>query len=123
MRLEALCAERDAGHAVRAQQGGDTLSHCLRVRLDRHLFRRGGKRPKQPLELGRLGEGRRTSAEEDRLEVIRQRSALQLELRDHRVDVRRVLAAPADHGHEVAVAAPMCAERQVDVQVPDVAHG
>ena len=123
VRLEALRAERDAGHAVRAQQGGDTLSHRLRVRLDRHLVRRGGKRPQQPLELGRLGEGRRAAAEEDRLEVTRQRAALQLELGEQRVDVGRVLAAPADHGHEVAVAAPMRAERQVDVEVPDVAHG
>ena len=48
--------------------------------------------------------------------------ALELELREQRVDVARVVAAPADGGDEVAVAAAVRAERQVDVEMPRAAH-
>ena len=44
-------------------------------------------------------------------------SALERELGEQRVDVAGVVAAPADRGHEVAVAAAMGTERQVDVEV------
>jgi hypothetical protein len=43
--------------------------------------------------------------------------SLELELREQRVDVRRVLAPASDDGDEVAVAAAVRAERQVDVEV------
>src|SRR5207253_7231475 len=64
-----------------------------------------------------LGEGRRAAAEEDRLQLWREQLALELQLRQQRVDVRRVLSVPSDDGDEVAVAAPMRAERQMDVEV------
>jgi hypothetical protein len=41
--------------------------------------------------LGRLGEGRRSASEEDRLHVWREHAALVLEFCQHRIDVRRVL--------------------------------
>ena len=44
-------------------------------------------------------------------------AALELELPQQRVDVRRVLARAADDGDEVAVPAAVGAERQVHVQV------
>ena len=40
-------------------------------------------------------------------------AALELQLREQRVDVRAVLSLPADRGDEVAVAAAVRAERQV----------
>src|SRR5580765_6705149 len=90
LRLEGLGAERDAVHA-RGAQG--------------------------PHELGERGERRRAAAEEDRLELRRKKAPLQVELAQQRVDVRTVLAAPADDSDEVAVAAAVRAERQVHVQV------
>ena len=53
---------------------------------------------------------------------VREHVPLELELREQRIDVGRVLPAPPDDGDEVAVAAPVRAERQVDVEVADVAH-
>ena len=55
--------------------------------------------------------------------VRRERVALQLELGDQRVDVARVVVAPADGGDEVAVAAAVRAERKVDVEVARAGHG
>ena len=66
--------------------------HRLRVRLDRHLLG-AGQRAEQPLELAGIGERRRAAAEEDRLELRREHGPLELELREQRVDVRRVLIA------------------------------
>ena len=43
--------------------------------------------------------------------------ALERELREQRIDVCRMLPAPPDDGDEVAVAAPVRAERQVNVEV------
>ena len=81
-----------------------------------------GSALEQPLELAGSRERRRAAAEEDRLDVGREDVPLELELREQRVDVRRVLVAPPDDGDEVAVAAAVRAERQVDVQVTDAAH-
>src|ERR671934_1626744 len=71
----------------------------------------------QPDELGEGDERRRPAAEEDRLEVRRKDLPLELELAQHRIDVRAVLLGPADDGDEVTVAAAVRAERQVHVQV------
>ena len=76
-----------------------------------------GKSVEQASERVGLGEGRRTAAEEDGLDLVRQRAALELELRQQRVDVVAVLAVVARHGDEIAVAAAMGAEGQVDVEV------
>ncbi len=80
------------------------------------------KRRQQPLELARLGERRRPAAEEHRFELLREHRPFPFELREQRVDVRRVLPVPPDDRDEVAVPAPVRAERQVHVEVPDVAH-
>ncbi len=120
-RLEALHAERHARHAVRTEKRRDLRSDRLRVGLDRDLVR-ARKRGQQPLELRGLGERRRPAAEEHRLDVLREQRPLQLELREQRVDVRRVLPALPDDRDEVAVPAAVRAERQVHVEVPDVAR-
>ncbi len=116
VRLEALRAERHAVDAVLAQQRGQRRGDRLRVRLDGQLLRRR-QRGEQPCEVGRLREGRRAAAEEDRLGGRREQVALRRELLEHRVDVGPVLPPSAEDGDEVAVAAPVGAERQVDVEV------
>ena len=55
---------------------------------------------------------------EHRLQRLRQQPALQLQLAEHRRDVRRVLPLAPDGGDEVAVAAAVHAERHVHVEVP-----
>ena len=70
-RLEALRAERDAVHAVAAQQRRELGRHRLRVRLDGHLGG-VGQPGEQTLERRGLREGRRPAAEEDRLDLGRQ---------------------------------------------------
>ena len=54
---------------------------------------------------------------------VREHVPLERELREERIDVCRVLPAPPDDGDEVAVPAAVRAERQMDVEVADVAHG
>ena len=116
VRLEALRAERDAVDPVLAQQRGQLGRDRLGVGLDRRL-RRVGKPVEQARERVGLGEGRRAAAEEDGLDLVREQTALELELRQQRVDVVAVLAVVARHGDEVAVAAAVGAEGQVDVEV------
>ena len=118
LRLEALRPQRDAVDAVAAKQLRQRRRHRLGVGLDRDLCcRRQGR--EQALQLARLGEGRRPAAEKDGLELRREQLALELELGQQSVHVAGVLAAAPDDGDEIAVAAPVRAERQVDVQVPD----
>jgi hypothetical protein len=74
------------------------------------------------VERPRLGERGRTAADEHRLHVGREAPTLPLELGEERVGVCSVLAGAADGGDEVAVAAAVRAERQVDVEVPDAAQ-
>ena len=81
-----------------------------------------GQRREQSRELRSLGERRSAAAEEDGLDALREHVPLERELGEQRVDVRRVLPAPPDHRHEVAVPAAVRAERQVHVEVPDAAH-
>src|SRR5581483_745257 len=121
VRAEALRAERDARHTCAAQRAGELRRHRLRVGLDRDLFRRG-ERLEEANELRERGERRRPAAEEDGLEVVDENFSFLLELPQERVDVRGVLLGPADRGDEVAVAAPVCTERQVHIEVLDV-HG
>jgi hypothetical protein len=47
---------------------------------------------------------------------------LEGQLGEERIDIGGVLAAPADDGDEVAVPAAMRAEREMNVEVSDVAH-
>ena len=121
LRPEGLGTERDARHAGNAQGAGQLRGHRLGVRLDGDLLR-GRQRLEQPHELGERGEGRRAAAEEDRLELVREHAALQLELAQQRVDVRAVLPLLPDDRHEVAVAAAVRAERQVHVEVARAAR-
>ena len=114
--LEALGAERDAVHAVAPQERSELGRDGLRIRLDGHLGGVGQPR-EQTLERHGLGEGRCPAAEEDRLHLGRQELALERELREQRVDVTGMVAAPADRSHEVAVAAAMGAERKVNVEM------
>ena len=51
-----------------------------------------------------------------------QRPALQVELAEQGVHIGLVLLASADDGHEVAVAAAVRAEGQMDVEMPGAAH-
>src|SRR5207248_11482747 len=83
------------------------------------LVRRRQRR-EQPRELLRLRERRRTAAEEDGLQLRREQPTFELELCEQRVHVRGVLRVTPDDRHEVAVAAPVRAERQVHVQMTDV---
>ena len=97
-------------------------SDRLGIRFDGELL--SSRKPvEEPRELGGVGERRCPAAEEDGLEPIGEDVPLEPELGKERVDVRAVLLAAADHGHEVAVPAPVRAEREVDVQVPYVTHG
>jgi hypothetical protein len=116
LRPEALRAERHARHARTAQGERELGGHRLGIRLDRHLRRRR-QCVEQPHEIGQSGERRRAAAQEDRLEPAGKRAALELQLPQQRVDVCGVLPRAADDGDEVAVAAPVRAERQVHVQV------
>ena len=90
--------------------------HRLGIRLDGHLLRRR-QRLEQAQEIRERGERGCASAEEDRLELAGQQSALELELPQERVHVGGMLPAPADDRDEVAVAAAVGAEREVDVEV------
>src|SRR6202008_2097124 len=120
-RPERLGADRDARDAGVTQRAGELRRHGLGIRLDGDLLGRR-ERFEQALEIRQRGEGRRAAPEEDRLERLREPAALELELPQQRVDVGGVLPAPADDGYEVAVAAAMGAERQMDVEVPGSAH-
>ena len=84
---------------------------------------RTGKLEQEPFELTRVGERRCPAAEEHRVHLVRQHAPLELQLGEESIDVCRVLTLPPDHRDEVAVAAPMRAEREVHVEVPDVSHG
>ena len=116
MRLEALRPERYAVDALLEQQRGELGGDRLRVRLDRRLGR-AGKSGEEPSERRRLGERRGAAAEEDALDLLGEQSALEVELGQQRVDVAAVLAVVTGNGDEVAVAAAVRAERQVDVEV------
>ena len=121
MRLEALGAERDARHAVAAEQRRELGGDGLGVRLDRDLagrreaFQEAGQRPW-------LRVRRRPAAEEHGLEPLGQQVATKLELGQQRIDVRLVAVAAPDERDEVAVAAAVGAERNVHVEVADAAH-
>src|SRR4029077_2432392 len=58
----------------------------------------------------------------DGLEALTEQIALELQLREERVDVPPVFPVPPDDGHEVAVATPRRAERQVDIEMPRAGH-
>jgi hypothetical protein len=119
-RPERLRAERDTIRASGVERAGNLRRHSLRIRLDRHFVRRR-QRFQQAHEF-LLGRERGCApAEEDGLELVGEHPAFRLELLQESVDVRAVLSAPADHGDEVAVAAAVRAERQVDVQMPSAA--
>ena len=89
----------------------------------------GGNRLEHTLQRTRLGERRRASAEEHRIEPLAEHVAFLLELGLECVDVRSVLVTVADHRDEVAVPTAVRAERQMDVEMAnarlggDLAHG
>src|SRR5439155_17332547 len=87
------------------------------VRLDGHLLR-VGKAAEKSCERVAASERRRSPAEEDALEPRGERVPLEVELRQDGVDVDVVLRLAADDGNEVAVAAAVRAEGNVNVQVP-----
>ena len=118
-RREALGTDRHPGHLRIAELSGERRRHGLRVRLHGHLnrFGQGGE---QPGEGCGLGQRRRTTPEEQRLERTGQHAALELQLLEQRVDVELVRARAVDQRDEVAIAAAVGAERQVNVEVADV---
>ena len=118
VRTEALGPDGHAVDAGRAQQPGEPGRHRLGIRLDGDLVR-GRKRIQQAAERLLARERGRAPADEDRLQRIRKDARLERQLRKQRIDVLRMLVAPADERDEVAVTAPVCAERQVDVEMPD----
>ena len=112
-----LRAERDAVDAVLAQQRRERGRDRLRVRLDRQLLR-----PAAARRAGARGAAGSVNVGVPPPRKIvsgarREQTPLELELREQRVDVGAVLPAPAEDGDEVAVAAPVRAERQVHVEV------
>ena len=118
VRPEALRAERDPIHATGNEELCELGRDRLRVRLHGQLLGRR-KRREQPLQLRALGEGRSAAAEEDGLYGLGENVPLERELGEQRVDVRGMLPAAPDDGHEVAVPAAMRAEGQVHVEVTD----
>ena len=118
MRLERLRTERDSRDARCAKRARELGRDRLGIRLDRHLLR-VRQRLDQPDELGKRRERRRAAAEEDRLDRIGEDVPLLVQLAQERIDVGGVLLRAADGGDEIAVAAPVRAERQMDVQMPD----
>ena len=92
----------------------------LRVRLDRQLARLG-ERSEHASKRRRLGERRCAASDEDRLHTTAEPPPLPVELGHERVGVRTVLAEPPDGRDEVAVAAAVDAEGQVDVEMADAA--
>src|SRR5205823_3538796 len=67
---------------------------------------------------GRLRERGGASAEKHRFELRREHAALELELREQRIDVGGVLRAPPHRRDEIAVPAAVRAERKVHVEMP-----
>ena len=119
MRLEALGAERDPVDAVLPQQRGEAGRDGLGVRLDRYLARPSASAAsRRASAAGSVNVGvpppRKTVSS-----IAREMAALELQLGEQRVDVAAVLAVVSDDGDEVAVAAPVGAERQVHVEVAD----
>ena len=121
-RPERLGAERDAIRARRVERARKLRRDGLGIRLDRHFLSRR-QRLQQACEFLLERERRRAAAEEDGLELVGEQPVFRLELLQKSVDVRAVLSAPADHRDEVAVAAAVRAERQVEVQVPRAEAG
>ena len=116
VRLEALCPERNAIDTVLEEEGGELRGDRLGVRLDRRLGG-GWESGKQSCKRGGLRERRCAAAEEDGLDLVREQRALELQFCKERVDVATVLPAVPSHRHEVAVAAAVRAEREMDVKV------
>jgi hypothetical protein len=115
-----VCTVRRTSSALE-EQLRELRRDGLRVRLHGQLLG-GRKRREQSRQLSTFGESRSAAAEEDGLDALRENGALERELREKRVHVRRVLPATPDDGHEVAVPAAVRAEGQVHVQVPDAAQ-
>ena len=117
---EGLGAERDAIDAVRREAEWRARASRSPGSPRPSARRRAGARSRTTCEGVGLGERRRPAADEDRLHAVgepaRARARAPRRARRRR---RRVLVAPADGGDEVAVAAPVDAERQVDVEVAD----
>ena len=123
VRLEALRTERDAVHCSRAQE----------PRRARGSPSRGSPRRSAPRLLEVASRSRASSAGSVNVGVPPPRKTVSSgsartsrsssSSGEQRVDVRAVLLSSADDGDEVAVPAAVRAERQMDVQVPDVTHG
>ena len=92
VRLEALRAERDAVDAVRRGAARRAPGVTVSGFASTVISAARGQRGEQARERGGLGEGRRAAAEEDVSTLARERVALELELREQRVDVGAVLA-------------------------------
>jgi hypothetical protein len=120
VRPERLRADGDTGDAVPPEEFRQLGRDGLRVGLDGQLVDTG-KRAEHTGERRRLREGRRPPAHEDGLDASREAPALLLELGEECVRIRAMLLPPADGRHEVAVPAPVDAEREMDVEVPDTA--
>ena len=116
VRAEALHPQGHAIDAEPAQRACQLLRDGLGIRLDGHLLRRGEFR-QEAFERLWLGERGRAAAEEHRLELRSEQVALEGELGEECVDVGAVLPLPPDDRDEVAVAATVGTERQMDVEV------
>ncbi len=126
-RLHAEADPREPGLAERRQVPG---GHAVGVGLGRHLDVGGeaelrGDRGQHRGEVARAEEGRRTAAEEDRVDrdvAVAEHASRQPDLGDRGLGVRRARGAGlvaqllGRVGVEVAVAAPHRAERHVHVE-------
>ncbi len=117
---EALRPERDAS-AVSHEHLGERVVDRLGIGLHGDLPR--GRQPgEQAVEQRRSDQRRRAAPDEDGVKRIAENRALPIKLREHGVDVCTVpVLVPRDRD-EVAVAAAMRAEGNVDVQVQDRRH-
>src|SRR4029078_2628210 len=91
------------------------------IRLDGHLHCCRERREHAPEHL-RLRESGGATADEDGLERAMERGRGARELAQERVGVRTMLVGAAHDRDEVAVAAAMRAEREMDVQVRNAPH-
>ena len=116
-RAEALGAERDTS-AVPHQDVRERVVDGLGVGLHGEL---GCRRQslEQAIEQRRAQQRGRAAADEDRRKRYRQQRALAIKLGEQRVNVGTVPVLVPRHRDEVAVAAAVRAEGDVDVQVGD----
>ncbi len=120
-RAPKLWAPSETRAPVPHQDIGERVVDGLGIGLHGDLGCRG-QSVEQAIEQRRAEQRGRATADEDRLERYRQQRALAIKLGEQRVNVGTVPVLVPRHRDEVAVAAAMRAEGDVDVEVGDGRH-